>query len=84
MNNTMYAGFCSVQIQPPLGLRIPGYYHVRLAEGTADPLYLRATAFSCGEEKAVIFNCECIGMNAAAYDIVKKKPSFHCSFFICS
>lgn len=78
MENTMYAGFSCVQIQPPLGLRIPGYYHVRLAEGTADPLQLRATAFSCGEEKAVIFNCECIGMNAAAYDIVKKKVSEAC------
>ena len=58
MGNTMYAGFHEVEIQPPLGLRIPGYYYVRLAEGTADPLYLRAAAFVCGDEKAVIFKGE--------------------------
>ena len=50
MENTMYAGFHCVEVQPPLGLNIPGYYHARYAQGTADPLYLRAAAFSCGEE----------------------------------
>ena len=33
MENVMQAGFCSLVMQPPLGLRIPGYYTVRLAEG---------------------------------------------------
>lgn len=78
MENTMYAGFHCVEIQPPLGLRIPGYYNIRLAEGTADPLYLRAAAFACGEEKAVVFNVECIGMNAAACDIVRKRIQDAC------
>lgn len=89
MENVMYAGFHSVEVQPPLGLRIPGYYHVRLAEGTADPLHLRAAAFACGDEKAVIFNCECIGMYASAYEILKKKVAEACDisedsvFFNC-
>lgn len=78
MENTMYAGFHCVEIQPPLGLRIPGYYHVRLAEGTADPLHLRAAAFACGEEKAVIFNSESMGMYANAFDIIKKKVAEAC------
>ena len=78
MENVMQAGFCSLRMQPPLGLRIPGYYTVRLAEGTADPLHLRATAFACGDQKAVIFNCECIGLNMAAYEIIKKKVAEAC------
>ena len=78
MENVMYAGFHCVEVQPPLGLRIPGYYHVRLAEGTADPLHIRAAAFACGDQKAVIFNCECIGMKADAYDIIKKKVAEIC------
>lgn len=78
MENVMYAGFHSVEVQPPLGLRIPGYYHVRLAAGTADPLHLRCTAFAYGEEKAVIFNCEAIGMYAGAYEIIKKKVAQQC------
>jgi len=78
MENTMYAGFHCVEVQPPLGLNIPGYYRARYAEGTADPLYLRAAAFSCGEEKAVIFNCESIGIRTAAFDMVKKKVAEVC------
>ena len=78
MENVMQAGFCALRMQPPLGLRIPGYYSVRLAEGTIDPLYLRATAFACGENKAVIFNCECIGLNAGAYEIIKKMVAEAC------
>lgn len=78
MENKMYAGFHSVVVQPPLGLGIPGYYQKRYAEGTADPLHLRATVFACGDEKAVIFNCECIGIRADAYDVIKKKVSEFC------
>ena len=78
MNNIMYAGFHCERVQPPLGLRIPGYYSVRLAEGTADPLHLRAAAFACGEDKAVVFNVECIGMTAAACDIVRKRIAKEC------
>lgn len=78
MENTMYAGFHCERVQPPLGLRIPGYYRVRLAEGTADPLHMRAAVFACGDEKAIIFNVECIGMNAAACDIVRKRIAEEC------
>ncbi len=78
MENTMYAGFHCVEVQPPLGLNIPGYYRRRPAEGTADPLHLRAVAFACGNEKAVFFNCEAIGMRANAYDIIKKKIAAAC------
>ena len=78
MENTMYAGFHCVEVQPPLGLLIPGYYRRRPAEGTADPLHLRAVAFASGDEKAVFFNCEAIGMRANAYDIIKKKIAAAC------
>ena len=78
MEKMMYAGFHCVEVQPPLGLRIPGYYNKRLAEGTAAPLHLRATAFSCADEKAVMFNCEAIGMSAAAFEIIKKKVAAAC------
>ena len=32
MENVLQAGFCSLVMQPPLGLRIPGYYTVRLVD----------------------------------------------------
>ena len=72
MENILQAGFYCVEVQPPLGISIPGYYHARPAQGTADPLHIRAAVFACGEEKAVIFNCESIGVRAAAFDRIKK------------
>ena len=78
MGNVMYAGFHCVEVQPHLGLNIPGYFRARYAEGTIDPLHLRAAAFACGDEKAVIFNCESIGMYANAYEIIKKKVAEAC------
>ena len=78
MENTMYAGFHCVEVQPHLGLNIPGYFRARYAEGTLDPLHLRAAAFACGEEKAVIFNVEAVGIRADAFDIIKKKVAQAC------
>ena len=78
MGNTMYAGFHSVVVDAPLGLSIPGHYVKRYAEGTSEPLHLRATAFACGDKKAVIFNCECIGIRADGYEAIKKKVSAFC------
>jgi hypothetical protein len=78
MESILQAGFCCQEIQPPLGLNIPGYYHARPAEGTADPLRMRAAAFACGDEKAVIFNVESIGIRAAAFEIIKKHIAKSC------
>ena len=74
----MYAGFASVDITPPMGLNIPGYYRARYADGVETNLVLRAAAFACGEEKLVIFNCESIGIRAAAFDIIKEKVAKKC------
>ena len=78
MKNGLLAGFASVDITPPMGLNIPGYYHARYADGIETNLVLRAAAFACGETKLVVFNCESIGMRAAAFDIIKKKIAQRC------
>lgn len=78
MGNILYAGFHCVEITPPLGQMIPGYYYARYADGIADPLRLRAAALVCGDEKAVIFNCESQGIRAAAFDMIKKRVAEAC------
>ena len=78
MGNILYAGFHCVEITPPLGQIIPGYYYARYADGIADPLHLRAAALVCGDEKAVIFNCESQGIRAAAFDMIKKRVAEAC------
>ena len=50
----MQCGFCKKVITPPLGTPICGYYVERLTKGVIDDLYVRAAAFSDGENKAVI------------------------------
>ena len=47
------AGFSRVDMTPPLGSHLAGYYQDRIAKGIRDPLYLNAIAISDGEETAV-------------------------------
>lgn len=78
MENRMYAGFHSMVITPYIGLEIPGYYHIRKADGVETDLMLRAAAFACGDQKVVIFNCETIGIKADAFDQIKEKVAAKC------
>ena len=77
-NRVLSAGFAKVKVTPPMGNPVPGYYEKRFSEGFLTDLYLRATAFSDGETKAVIFSCDAIGMKAAYFDILKKKIAQRC------
>ena len=45
------AGFARVNITPPMGMPIAGYYQVRLAEKVLDELEANAVAVAAGEEK---------------------------------
>ena len=74
----LLAGFYSETIRPPLGLRIPGTYTPRYADGFITDLHLRAVAFACGDQKTVIFNCEAIGIETKAFNVIKKKVAQRC------
>ncbi len=45
----MKCGFAKVDITPKVGAHLAGYPHVRVSEGIADPLYIRALSFEEGE-----------------------------------
>ena len=77
-NRILYAGFARVKVTPPMGNPVPGYYEKRFSDGFLTNLYLRATAFSDGQNKAVIFACDAIGMKADYFDILKKKIAHRC------
>ena len=63
------AGFARLDITPPLGVRIGGYYNARVTKGVLDPLYVRAIAFGEGEQSAVLLVCDLLGMyGPAAYE----------------
>nr|MBQ4318775.1 neutral/alkaline non-lysosomal ceramidase N-terminal domain-containing protein [Clostridia bacterium] len=52
------AGFAQINITPKLGMMIPGYFNVRIADGIIDPLYARAFVLDDGNTviAAVIFD----------------------------
>lgn len=65
------AGFGRVDITPPLGVSVQGYYEKRLADGILDPLYATAVAFDDGEKRAVVISVDVIGFNQHLMDQVR-------------
>ena len=57
-------GYARDKVNPPMGVHIPGYYARRPADGIVSDLYINATALSDGENKAVVFSCDAIGIKA--------------------
>ena len=48
------AGFARVDVTPPMGSPVDGYFNDRVAKGILDPIELNAVAFSDGERRAVM------------------------------
>ncbi|MCA9178995.1 MAG: neutral/alkaline non-lysosomal ceramidase N-terminal domain-containing protein [Planctomycetales bacterium] len=56
------AGVAEVDITPPVGFPMAGYYHERLAEGQLDPLKAKALVLRDGETAGAIVVCDLIGI----------------------
>ena len=69
----LQAGFSRVDVTPPLGSYLAGYYHERYAEGVLDPIELNAIALSDGENKAVIIVTDLQGLRKAWADPIREK-----------
>lgn len=73
MSYTLYAGYAKEKVTPPMGLNIPGYFSKRTSDGIITDLFIHATAISDGENKAIFFSCDAIGMQVAAYKTIRDK-----------
>ena len=56
------AGFARLDVTPPLGSDLSGYFYRRLAKGIRDELYLNAIAIGDGDEKLVLMAIDYIGI----------------------
>jgi hypothetical protein len=56
------AGVAVVDITPPKGYRMAGYYAERLNTGTHDPLAARALVFRQGDRRAALVFCDLVGV----------------------
>ena len=69
------AGFSRVDVTPPLGSYISGYFHERYAKGVLDPLQLNAAAFSDGERTVLLIIADFIGVDKVFCDSIRQKIS---------
>jgi hypothetical protein len=59
----MQAGVAAVDITPPAGYRMSGYFYERLNTGTHDPLQAKALVLRQGEGLAALVFCDLIGLS---------------------
>jgi len=67
------AGFSRVDITPPLGSYVSGYFEDRYAKGIMDPLYLNAIAISDGDDTAIIITADLIGIGVEHCTPIREK-----------
>ena len=60
--NKLQAGFARVDITPPMGAAINGYFVIREADGIRDPLEASCIALSCGEKAVVLLSLDNLGI----------------------
>ena len=77
-DSNLQAGYYQLKVTPYLGYYIPGYYRLRQAKGIIEELYLRATAFTDGEKKAIVFSCDAIAIDTNAADDVRQLVAQRC------
>ncbi len=71
----MKAGFARLDITPPLGIQISGYFEARLADGILDPLQVHAVAVSDGTNIASVVSLDNIGIRQLEMDIIRHRAA---------
>ena len=69
------AGFARVDVTPPLGTPIAGYFNVRKSDGVRDPIELNAIAFGNEQDAAILIACDFTGMTMARIIPLREKIS---------
>ncbi|HOJ11006.1 MAG TPA: hypothetical protein PK733_10495 [Clostridiales bacterium] len=66
------AGYARLDITPPFGISIAGYYNQRIADGILDNLYASAVAVSDGSNTAVVISADLIGIPQKKMNVYRK------------
>ncbi len=67
------AGFSRVDVTPPLGSFLAGYYHNRFADGMLEPIELNAIAISNEKDTVVIVISDFLGIRMEFANPIRKK-----------
>jgi len=71
----MKFGFARLDITPPFGAILTGYFVARVADDIIDPLQVYAVAFSDGERTAAAVSLDLIGICQPEMDIIRKRAA---------
>lgn len=75
----LYVGYARSKNNPPMGMHIPGHGAVpRLSTGILDDLYVYAVAFSDGENKGILFNCDALGITTEGSRVIQNAVAERC------
>jgi len=66
-------GVSVVDITPPLGYRMSGYFRERLSEGVSNPLQAKALVLEQGSVKAALVFCDIIGLSPAVSQTARRR-----------
>ncbi len=69
------AGFARVDVTPPLGTPIAGYFSVRPSDGVRDPIELNAIALGNETDAIILIACDFTGMTMARITPVRERIS---------
>ena len=69
------AGFARVDVTPPLGTPIAGYFCERLSDGVRDPIELNAIALGNEKDAIILIACDFTGMTMARITPVRERIS---------
>lgn len=72
MNYDVKAGFSRVNITPPMGIDISGYYIKRIADGVLDELEINTLAVSKDGNTVLLMAVDAMGMNKEYVDSMKE------------
>ena len=67
----LQAGFARVDMTPPLGTPLAGYYEARYADGVLDPLELNALALNDGEKTILIITADVLMVRMDVCDMLR-------------
>lgn len=73
--NILKAGFGRVNITPPMGIPIRGYFKKRYAESVLDELQANALALQAGDIKTILINLDHIGVEQKLSELYRKSIS---------